>query len=80
MTFAERLFSVLLGCCRIIAGMIIGHAGLQLIRGEGLFAAVDFAGAGTGLFTMIIGLYCISRGILSILPENIKTRYFSLDE
>jgi hypothetical protein len=80
MSLAKKILYVLLGICRILVGMTIVYAGIQLIRREGLFAASDFGGSATGLFTIVIGMYCISLGVLSIFNINKKNQHFSLDE
>lgn len=69
MSVAESVLSVLLIVLRACVGFAMIYSGVELIRGEGLLSGSQFDSVMTGLFVIVIGLYCIFSYLLRKLID-----------
>lgn len=64
MTGAEKILTGLLLLGRACAGGLMIFSGVQLMQGEGLLSDGTIDNTITGVFVVLLGVYCIVQGVV----------------
>jgi hypothetical protein len=64
MSAAGKVFELVVMLCRAIVGGLMIYSGVQLLRGEGLLSDSQFDSVMTGVFVVVLGIYCIFSGVV----------------
>lgn len=64
MSAAGKVFELLMLLGRAGVGGLMIYSGVQLLRGEGLLSDSQFDSVMTGIFVVVLGIYCIFSGVV----------------
>lgn len=71
---AEKILNSLFVLARGCMGAVIVYAGTQLLSGSGLLSYSEFDSKITGLFVILLGLYCIFSGVFRPILEYMQQK------
>ncbi len=74
MSAAGKIVSALLMVGRACVGGAMIYSGAQLLRGDGLLSNSQFDSIMTGIFILLLGVYCIFSGVVVRILERIQQR------
>lgn len=70
MTPLERKIGWIFFACRVVVGLLVCYAGLELVRGNSLLTGSGFDSLTTGLFVMLLGCYVILASLWNVVHGN----------
>jgi hypothetical protein len=74
MMLAEKILNCLFILARGCMGAVIVYSGAQLLSGGGLLSSSEFDSKITGVFVIVLGLYCIFSGVVKPLLEYMQQK------
>lgn len=74
MSATEMILYVMLTLFRACVGGVMIYSGVELLRGDGLLSGSQFDSNMTGIFVIVLGLYCVFADVLRKFTEYMDRR------